>query len=163
MSSYCTVADVCQAFPQFQRGANNSVTDAAIQGWIDNRKARIRSAILSRGSDPDAPLVTGDAFAFVKSLNLDGAIADLGDALAGTMTLQAGEYSLPGARRTSYERVMKELVQGLHDNLFQPTVSRTTSVKPVMSGIGGAETDTVNSIPRGTQGNNRAFTKNQIF
>lgn len=158
---YCTVADVCSSFPQFKREQIGSITDAQIQDWIDDRKARIRSALLTRGFDPDTPAVTGDAARFLLSLNKDGAIADLGDALQGTMTLQPGEYSLPAERRKSYERVMKELVQGFHDNLFQPVISRTTDVTPLTRGIGGAETDPTQT-PRVT-GKNRKFWINQQF
>lgn len=164
MSGYCTIADVCSSFPQFVRQQTGSISDTQIQEWIDDRKARIRSALLTRGFDPDVatvPVIDPDATRFLLSLNKDGAIADLGDALQGTMTLQPGEYSLPAERRKSYERVMKELVQGFHDNLFQPVISRTADVTPLLRGVGGAETDTVRQVRRA--GNNRFFSKNDIF
>src|SRR3954469_352086 len=145
MSGYCTIADVCSSFPQFVRQQTGSISDSQIQDWIDDRKVRIRSVLLTRGFDPDTPAVTGDAARFLLSLNKDGAIADLGDALQGTMTLQPGEYSLPAERRKSYERVMKELVAGAHDQLFQPTTSRTADVTPLMRAVGGAETDIVSN------------------
>ena len=51
--SYCTVDDVCTAFPRFVRNAANSIQDTQIQDWIDDRKARIRGAFLARLIDPD--------------------------------------------------------------------------------------------------------------
>ena len=51
---YCTVDDVCSAFPRFVRNAAGSIQDSQIQGWIDDRKARIRSVSMMRNFDPDA-------------------------------------------------------------------------------------------------------------
>lgn len=160
MSGYCTADDVCKAFPTFARNATGSIQDADITAWIELRKARIRSALLTRGFDPDDPGVSGDALNLLKSVNLDGAVADLGDSLQGTATLQPGEYNLPGARRKSYEAVLKEIMTGEHDQLFQPTISRTENVTPLFSGVGGAETEV--STPR-ERGENRKFGINQRF
>ena len=106
--SYCTVDDVCTAFPRFVRNAANSIQDTQIQDWIDDRKARIRGAFLARLVDPDTLALTVDAGNFLRALNRDGAIADLGDALQGDVTLQPGEYSLAGSHRQSFERQIKE-------------------------------------------------------
>ena len=46
--------------------------------------------------------LTPDQANFLRALNRDGAIADLGDALQGNVSLQPGEYSLAGERRTSF-------------------------------------------------------------
>ena len=89
--SYCTVDDVCTAFPRFVRNAANSIQDTQIQDWIDDRKARIRSALYARAIDPDAMALTPDQANFLRALNRDGAIADLADALQGNVSLQAGE------------------------------------------------------------------------
>ena len=96
--SYCTVDDVCTAFPRFVRNAAGSISDTQIQDWIDDRKARIRGAFLARLIDPDTLALTVDAGNFLRALNRDGAIADLGDALQGDVTLQPGEYSLAGSQ-----------------------------------------------------------------
>lgn len=161
MSGYCSVADVCKAFPPFKREAVGNIADSDIQVWIDGRKARIRSALLSRGVDPDAPAVTGDALVFVRALNLDGAIADLGDSLQNTMTLQPGESSLPGARRKSYETVLKEIMDGVHDSLFQPATAKTAEVRSQFGGIGGGETD-LETTPA-SRSENRIFGMNRRF
>lgn len=161
MSGFCSVDDVCTSFPQFQRDANNSIQDSEIQRWIDNRKARIRSALMTRGFDPDNPPtpLTTDQTNFLRSLNLDGAIGDLGDALQVTVTLQPGEFSLSSARRASFERVLKEINAAAHDRLFQPLIARTREVKPLLGGIAGAETDPdAESITE-----NRSFFKNRVF
>ena len=159
--AYCDVADVASGFPQFQRNQKGSIQDSQIQGWIADRKARIRSALLTRGYDPDVLVLTEDQTSFLRALNRDGAMADLGDALQGTVTLQAGEYSVAQARRKSYETVLAEIKEGLHDQLFQPDVSRTTDVTPQLRGIGGAETDPFTTPVDLNQ--NRFFGKNQKF
>ena len=150
---YCTVDDVASTLPFFKRGAAGSISDAQIQGWIDDRKARIRALLLKRGIDPDTLTLTPDQSAFLRGLNRDGAIADLGDALQGSITLQSGEYSLAQAHRASFERTVKEIQEGFHDVLF--------STPAVFLGTGGAETDK-EQTPE-TRGENRSFGKNQTF
>ena len=143
---YCSVDDVASCFPFLKRNQPGSIQDTEIQGWIANRKARIRSAWLTRGFDPDAspnPPLTTDQTNFLRSLNADGAIADLGDALQGTNSLQPGEYSIPAAHRATYERVLKEITQAMHDSLFftgpNGLISRNDDPTPQFEGIGGAE------------------------
>jgi hypothetical protein len=162
--SYCAVNDVAAGFPQFARNATGSISDTQIQGWIDDRKAQIRSAFLTRGFDPDAPPnppLTGDQSNFLRALNRDGAMADLGDALQSTITLQPGEYSIAAARRSIYKGVLKEITQGLHDKLFQPTTARTQDVAPLIKAVAGGDQDTT-STPAST-GLNQFFGKNQVF
>lgn len=158
--SYCSVNDVTAAFPQFQRNANASIQDSQIQGWVDDRKAQIRSAFLTRGYDPDTA-TTGDQVNFLRALNRDGAMADLGDALQATITLQPGEYSVAGARRQSFLNTLKEIKQGLHDKLFQPALAKTMDVAPLIRYVAGADQDRV-STP-GSNGLNQFFGKNQFF
>lgn len=156
---FCTVSEVTGVYSFFSRNQTGSFTDEQIQGWINNRKARIRSAFLTRGFDPDNPpnALTTDQSAFLRSLNLDGAAADLGDALQGTNSLQPSEYSVPGERRKSYELVLLEIrgdvakkIPPLHDVLFNMgplgNIARTQDVTPQFGGIGGAETD-ITDIP----------------
>jgi hypothetical protein len=101
--SYCTVDDVCTVFPRFVRNAANSIQDTQIRDWIDDRKARIRSALYARGIDPDVMALTPDQANFLRALNRDGAIADLADALQGNVSLQAGEDAHAAQRRQSFE------------------------------------------------------------
>jgi hypothetical protein len=157
--AYCTVDDVCTAFPRFVRNATGSVQDTQIQGWIDDRKARIRAALVARNIDPDAETPTSDQAAFLRALNRDGAIADLGDALQGGLALQPSEYSLAGSRRQSFERQIKEIKEGLYDALFS-TLARHVEIEPLLGGIGGGETDRSTAFDRGE---NKAFSKNQTF
>lgn len=140
MASYCSVDDVCTAFPQFKREEHASIKDNDIQGWIDQRKARIRSVLLSRQKfDPDAVQLTVDQANFLRGLNVDGVIADLADAMAQTITLQPGETLLSASHRKTYEAVLKEIQNGLHDVLFQQAIARSQDVQPLFGGIGGAE------------------------
>lgn len=159
---YCTVDQVCGAFPQFVRSVPGSIQDDDIQGWINDRKARIRSVLMSRQNyDPDAVVLTTDQANFLRALNRDGAIADLGNAMLSQVTLQPGEYSVAAGHRKSFEAVLKEIQNGLHDTLFQPTISRTVDIEPLFGGIAGAETD-----PRQTPANagqNRFFGRSQVF
>lgn len=157
---YCTVDDVCSAFPQFAREQAGSVSDAQIQGWIDDRKARIRSKLLARGIDPDALVLDTDQAAFLKSLNRDGAIADLGTALLSTVTLQPGEYSVAAGHRKAFETVLAEIGQGVHDRLFTAD-AKTADVRPQFGGTAGAETDSEETPV--DLGQNRFFGKNQQF
>lgn len=159
--AYCTIDDVTSSFPQFQRTAYGSIQDTEIQSWIDDRKSRIRSVLLARGFDPDAVTLTGDQSKFLRALNRDGASADFGDALQSTITLQPGEYSVAAARRKSFELVIKEINQGLHDGLFQPDISRTTEVGSLFSGVGGAEVDPGQTPVTASQ--TRFFGRSQVF
>ena len=75
---YCTVDDVCSAFPRFVRNAAGSISDAQIQGWIDDRKARIRSVCMQRNFDPDAQANSDDITNVLRSLNREGiALSDM--------------------------------------------------------------------------------------
>ena len=158
--SYCTVDDVCTAFPRFVRNAPNSIQDTQIQDWIDDRKARIRSAFFARNIDPDAMTLSPDQASFLRALNRDGAIADLGDALQGNIALQPGEYSLAAARRKSFELQIKEIKEGLYDKIFAPVIAKTVEIEPTLGGIAGGETDRSTALDRGED---KAFSKNQRF
>jgi hypothetical protein len=157
--SYCTVDDVCTAFPRFVRNAPNSVQDAQIQDWIDDRKARVRSALCARAIDPDAMELTPDQANFLRALNRDGAIADLGDALQGNVLLQPGESSQADQRRKSFERQIAEIKQGLYDKFFSQ-LARTVEIEPTLGGVAGGETDRSTAFDRGED---KAFSKNQVF
>jgi hypothetical protein len=157
--SYCTVDDVCSAFPRFVRNAPNSIQDAQIQAWIDDRKARIRSAFYARAIDPDSMTLTTDQANFLRALNRDGAIADLGDALQGTVALQPGEYSLSAARRKSFEGQIREVKDGLYDKIFA-AIARTVEIEPLLGGVAGGDTDRSTAFDRGED---KAFSKNQKF
>lgn len=156
---YCTVDDVCTAFPQFVRDAPNSIQDSQIQDWIDDHKSRIRAAFYARGIDPDALQLTADQVNFLRALNRDGAIADLGDALQGSVSLQPGEYSLAGERRKSFERRIEEIEQGFFDKFFS-ALARTAEIEPSLGGIAGGETGRQRASERGE---NKSFSKDQLF
>ncbi len=156
---YCTVAQVVSSFPQFQQGAAGSITNASIQTWIDQRAARVRSAFVARGWDPDAQALTTSQSDFLAGINADGAIADVGDALQGTVNLQPGEYSVAAAHRKSYETVLKEIGEGLHDVLAQPDLASTVYVGPLFDGISGG----TGSISASGMVQEPAFTKDQVF
>lgn len=168
MSGYCTVKDVVSAFPQFQQQTPGSVQDADIQGWIDDCKARIRSAFLTRDFDPDNPPnppLTTDQKNFLRSLNRNGAVADLMDTLQANVTLQPGEASLGAARRKSFETVLTEITKAMHDALFNVgplgNLARHQDVSAQFGGTGGAEIS-----PEDTPvelGQNRTFWKDQLF
>jgi hypothetical protein len=157
--SYCTVDDVCSAFPRFVRNAPNSIQDAQIQDWIDDRKARVRSALYARAIDPDVMQLTPDQANFLRALNRDGAIADLGDALQGTVALQPGEYSLAAARRKSFEGQIREIKDGLYDKIFA-VIARTVEIEPLLGGVAGGDTDRSTAQDRGE---NKAFSKDEVF
>jgi len=157
--SYCTVDDVCTAFPRFVRNAPNSVQDTQIQDWIDDRKARIRAALYARALDPDAMQLTSDQANFLRALNRDGAIADLGDALEGNVSLQPAEFSQAAERRASFERQIAEIKQGLYDKFFSP-LAKTVEIEPTLGGTAGGETDRSTARDRGE---NKAFSKDQTF
>jgi hypothetical protein len=153
---YSTVDDVCSAFPRFVRNSPGSVQDAQIQGWIDDRKARIRSVCMMRNFDPDAPpggVNSVDVTNFLRSLNREGAIGDLADALEATITTASGAVALSERHRASFEAQLAEIKAGAHDTLFG-LVSRVT-------GTAGADTP-VGQTPEDT-GQNQAFGKNTRF
>jgi hypothetical protein len=147
---YCTVDDVASAFPRFVRNAAGSVQDSQIQGWIDDRKARIRSVCMMRNFDPDAQTNSDDITNFLRSLNREGAIGDLADALEATITTSAGSVALSERHRQSFEAQIAEIKIGVHDYLFGQ-VSR-------VAGTAGADTP-VDQTPADT-GENQAFGKN---
>jgi hypothetical protein len=157
--SYCTVDDVCTAFPRFVRNAANSIQDSQIQGWLDDRKARIRSALYARGIDPDAMTLTTDQANFLRALNRDGGVADLADALQGNVSLQAGEESEATARRKSFELQIAEIKQGLYDKFFSQ-LARTVEIEPTLGGTAGGETDRSTAQDRSE---NKSFSKDQVF
>ena len=157
--SYCTVDDVCTAFPRFVRNAPNSILDMQIQDWIDDRKARIRSALYARAIDPDTLELTPDQANFLRALNRDGAIADLGDALQGNVSLQPGEHSQAAERRKSFERQIEEIKQGLYDKFFS-LLAKTVEIEPTLGGTAGGETDRSTAQDRSE---NKSFSKNEIF
>jgi hypothetical protein len=154
--SYATVDEVCAPFPTFQRSAAGSISDAQIQKWIDDWAARIYSAVLARGADLATLVLTAAQSNFLRGLNVDGAVAELGAALQGSLTLQPGEYSLAAARRRSAERTLKQIADGEHDTLFGV---QTEGAK--FAGVAGAET-TVDETPEDL-GENRSFGKGQTF
>jgi len=130
-----------------------------IQDWIDDRKARIRSALYARAIDPDAMELTPDQANFLRALNRDGAVADLGDALQGSVSLQAGEDSHAAERRKSFERQIAEIKQGLYDKIFSP-LAKTVEIEPTLGGTAGGETDRSTAQDRCE---NKAFSKDQVF
>ena len=150
---YCTVDDVCSAFPRFVRNAAGSIQDSQIQGWIDDRKARIRSVTMMRNFDPDAQANSTDVANLLRSLNREGAIADLADALEATITTAAGPVALSERHRQSFESQIAEIKNGVHDYLFGQ-VSR-------VAGTAGADTP-VGQTPDDT-GQNQAFGKNDRY
>jgi hypothetical protein len=152
MAGYCKVDDVVSALRFFQRNVPGSPSDVDIQGWIDDRKSRIRSALLRRGFDPDSPStpLTTDQTNFLRGLNRDGGIADLGNAMQASLTLQPGEFSLAATHRKTFETVLAAIAKGDHDFMF--------GLGPTFGGIAGAETD-----PRQKPCGNRAFSRNQVF
>ncbi len=166
-TAYCSVTDVCSAFPSFQNTSPGSVQDSEIQQWIDNRKSQIRSAFLTRGFDPDNPpnnggVLTNDQKNFLRALNADGAVADLLDSLQTTVTLQPGEASLGAERRKTYLRVLGEIAKAGHDALFNVgplgNIARHQDVTPLFQGVAGAETMPEDTPPVLQQ--NRTFWKN---
>lgn len=160
--SYCSVTDVCNAFPQFQRNAPGSVEDSDIQGWIDDRKARIRAVLMSRQKyDPDTATLTTDQTNFLRALNRDGVIPDLINALAQAITLQPGEVSLGATHRKTFEATLQKIEDGLYDSFFQPEISRSTDVQSLFGGIAGAEVDPAQTPASANQ--TRFFGRSQVF
>jgi len=154
--SYCTVDEVCAAFPTFARGATGSIADAQITKWVDDWAARIDSALLGRGLNLATFIPTTRQANFLRGMNVDGAVAELGAALQGSLTLQPGEYSLAAARRRSAERTLKQISDGEHDTLFGVEVEGAK-----FAGVAGAET-TVDETPEDLD-ENRSFGKGQVF
>ena len=150
---YCTVDDVCSAFPRFVRNAAGSISDAQIQGWIDDRKARIRSVCMQRNFDPDAQANSDDITNVLRSLNREGAIGDLADALEAIITTASGAVALSERHRASYEAQLAEIKAGAHDFLF--------GLASRVAGTAGADTP-VGQTPEDT-GQNQAFGKNTRF
>lgn len=161
MASYCSVKDVVTPYPSFVINDSGDIQQTDIQGWIDQRKSRIRSALLTRGFDPDAVELNEDQANFLRSLNTDGAVADLGDALQNRVSLQGTEAAVPGSRRKIFETVIKELMDGKHDVLFQNGAARIVDVTPLFKGVGGAETSPSDTPP--VLGTNILTYKNQTF
>jgi hypothetical protein len=141
------------------RNAPNSIQDTQIQDWIDDRKARIRSALYARAIDPDTLQLSPDQANFLRALNRDGVIADLGDALQGNVSLQPGEHSQAAERRKSFERQIEEIKQGLYDKFFS-LLAKTVEIEPTLGGTAGGETDRSTASDRSE---NKAFSKDQTF
>lgn len=157
--AYCTTSDVESALPFFQTNQPGSVQDSQIQGWIDDRKSRIRAVLLARGIDPDTMLLTADQANWLRALNRDGAISDLYLALESTNSLQPGEAAVAKRHADEYAQVMKDLLAGLYDKLFS-SLAKTTDIKPGFGGTAGGETDT--STPE-DRGENRSFGKDDVY
>ncbi len=147
---YCTVDDVAALFPDFKRNAVGSVSDAQIQVWIDTRAARIRSTLLLRDIDPVLLSLTTDQTNLLKSVNTDGAAADVADTLQLRIITAAGEVALADAHRKTFERTLEEIRQGIYDPLFAKS-SRVV-------GTAGGDMP-VDQTPADT-GENKAFGKN---
>jgi hypothetical protein len=164
---FCSIAEVEHNFPNFQPNLATGPSDDDIQEWIDNRAGRIIGLFFSRGIDLIAiqasPGFTDAQNELLRGMNLDGAIADLGDALQGNVTLQYQEYALIQGHRKSFEQAMKEIGQGFFDKMFNP-LARTESVLP---GFGGGSGTT--GFPAGTTetttvtATDRFFWKSQTF
>lgn len=150
--SYCTIGDVCKAFPTFQRNRVNSPQDVDIDKWIANWAARIDAALEGRGLNLDTFVPSARQAAFLAAINENGAVAELGSALQGALTLQPGEYSLPAERRRQAEAMLKQIAAGAYDKLFGVKASGS------FGGIGGAETDKADTPE--ALGDNRAFGRN---
>jgi len=154
--SYATVDEVCALYSLFQRGATGSISDAQIAKWLDDAAARIYSAVLARGADLATLVLTATQSNFLRGLNVDGGVAELGAALQGSLTLAPGEHSLAAARRRSFERVLKEIGEGIHDALLGITPDGAK-----FAGVGGAET-TVGETAS-DRGENRSFSKDDEY
>jgi hypothetical protein len=102
---------------------------------------------------PNGLPISADQIAFCQGLNADAAIGELGRALEGNVTLQAGEISLVAGRRRNYESMLADIRLGRYD-AFWNAPSR------LWGSTGGAETDKTTPCERGE---NRAFGRNQEF
>jgi len=156
---YCTVNDVGSVLPAMLRNAAGSVSDAQIQAWVDDGKARIRATLMQRGIDPDAatlpnglPLST-DQSNWLRALNADYAASKLAAVLETVNTLQPGEVSVAGQIRKAYEAILADIRLGRYDAYFG-------QVSRLRSSVGGAETDSSTPDDRGE---NRSFGKKQVY
>lgn len=153
MIAFCSVNDVANDYSGFVRNATSSISDIQIEGYISNWAGRIKAALKRRGVDLATFEPDEDQEAVLRAINFAGASADLGLALAGQVTLQ--QASQPAVRRREAEDGLKEIAEGLHDDLFGVRTSGS------LGGIGGAEVS-AEDTPEALE-ENRSFGKNSEF
>ena len=142
--SFTTIDAVAAHYPGFQRGiANQSPSDAQIQAWIYNQRARLVALAVGRGYVLDGLASSNpQAYALLALANEQGAGADLGEALFSLLGPDASPqgWANPGNLRRSYENMLAELSRGTYDKLFIPT-ARTGDAYAGFGGIAGQEED----------------------
>jgi len=153
--SYSTVDEVCSEFPRFQRNQAGSVSDAQVADWLEQFAARIDSALAERGIIVANLTLTAAQAAWLANLNQNAGCAKLGLVLQGTVTLQPGEYSLAASRMRDFEKVLRQVSEGVYDKFWG---IQTTSKLGGVAGAEVAKEDTPEAL-----GDNRAFGKNQEF
>ena len=183
MGAYCQIADVLYAFPRFQTGLPNNISNTGIQSWIDEGKAEIRARFLRRGLDPDNPpslgwsppltVLTTDQANVLRKFNVAYAIMMFGDVAMAQMS--DGELGIAKRAEKFYRARGRNTDaagergkggpwilgnDGVYDALFTPNAV-TVQVGPQVGGWAGA--DFGPEINNYTQGTWYPFTKYQLF
>lgn len=157
---YCTVDQVCDGFPSFQRSQPGSISDDQIQSWIDQSSARIRGALMSRGIDPVTLTLTTDQTNWLAGICEDCVAAKLVAALESMNTSQSAEDATAGQRRRVCESILQEIRDGLYDAFFNADAA-IIDTDPGFAGIGGAETEVGETAA--DRGENRSFSKADVY
>lgn len=169
--AYCTVSDVCSLFPHFVRQQAGSISDAQIQGWIDDASSRIHASFMQRGLDVDSlahPLLS-DATAAAPIHNQTNLLRDwcraygvwkLGESLQGS--LSKNDLALCDTSRQWFLLSYTTIGKGGFDKEFFPS-ARTVDIFPGFVGTAGADTDTAEVSDPHWDGQNYAFRKNMLF
>jgi hypothetical protein len=166
--SYCTVGDVCSAFPRFVRGQSGSISDSQIESWCEDASTLIHAGFYQRGLDTDSlshPLVSNPSQAtpvtdqpqVLRELSVPYPIWKLGSAIWATLT--PTEQALARSNYDLWAKTLKKIGDGVYDKLFY-LYARTVDIQPAFAGVGGAETD---RSPQVVPPDNRAFTKELIW
>lgn len=173
--SYATVEDVESLFPRFVPNQVGSISDAQIQGWLDDGTSLVHSAFAVRGIDTDnlaTPLATylgnttftvavGDQPEVLRDMVRNYGVYKLGMAIFAT--LNAAEQSITRGAYNAWQYTMKLIAQGGFDVQFAPLYARVVDISPGFVGVAGAEVDNRPSAYLPPDGLPRYYWMSQIF
>ena len=179
--SYAAITDVLAPFPRFQQALPNNITNAAIQGWLDQGKAEIRARFLRRSIDPDVPpslgwdppltVLTPDQTNVLVKFNAAYGIVWFGNAAYNQ--LNEGELAIVKFSTKLWQSMVEDVEgsggkgkyllgnSGAYDALFIPD-STHVATGPQVGGHPGADYNPC-LINNATQGTYFMFEKAQKF
>jgi len=157
-------------FPRFMRNQPGSITDASIQGWLNDASGTVHAAFYNRGlntdnlshpkvSDPTQATPVTNQADILREFVRNYGIWRLASAIWATLSVT--EQSMARGAYQRWETNLKGISAGLYDSLFW-LYSRTTDIEPAFSGIAGGETDSTPTVDE-PNSDNKPFWLTQVF